>query len=99
MIGIAVLLVMLVLPGLVWLGFHRWAQERTRLRLTGASLLPPLLLVAALALDAAINGTAADKPVSSKVYVLLFLFELALSIGVAGACEAWLGKKTDMTRG
>ena len=91
MIGIAVLLAMLLFPGLVWLALRKWMRESPGLRLAGASLLPPLILVSAFALDAAVNQGKAEKAATSNAYILLFLFQLLMSMGVAGCCEAWLG--------
>ena len=91
MIGIAALLAMILFPALFWAGLRHLARGRPGLRFIGTSLLPPLILVSAVALDAAVNRGAGQKDVASNAYIILFLFQLLVSMGVAGCCEAWIG--------
>lgn len=90
MIGILALLAMALFPGLVWAGLLCWAPQRKILRLAGASIVAPVVLVSAILLDFVVNRTPQDKFAALTTYALIFMIELLLSIGIAGCCEAWL---------
>ncbi|MBO9575408.1 MAG: hypothetical protein J7494_06715 [Sphingobium sp.] len=84
-------LAMLLVPALIW-GVVRYLVPASMvLRLAGAVALPPLIAVGLLALDAA--NAPDDKAIGTAAYFLVFIFPFIMSIGVAGFCEAWAGRK------
>jgi len=95
MIGIAVLLAMALAPALIWLAFRHFAPDRAILRVAGASILPPVMLIAAIMLDFVLNGSPADGFVAPHISALVFMFELLFSIGIAGVCEARFGPRQE----
>jgi hypothetical protein len=93
MIGIFALLVMALAPALVWAAFRHWARDKRVLRVAGASILPPVILILAVIVDFALNSGPEDKFMALNTYALIFMFELLISIGIAGGCEARFGSR------
>ncbi len=93
MIGIATLLVMALVPALIWSAFRHWGPAKPLLRVAGASILPPVILILAVMLDFALNSGPQDKAAAPHTYALIFMFELLFSIGIAGGCEARFGPR------